>query len=237
MKKRKTNEKWVPSRCCFAAAVWCLPFLLIAAAICFRSRRGCFGNTPALHNVYHTYLKSSTSTLFQPNERVVSSGAADTKNEKNEQVLLQDGGANNIFSGLTRGQFRESRHTIVQAILGTDMSSHMEQCADVFQFAQKARRQGADEHRVGTGGGLARPAAGPARRAGGALDRGTVPPTPPPPGIVFCADKAEDRCFLTKTITHWCVRALVAVTAVQSSLALPAASHPSPHYSFSSIVQ
>ncbi|CAN0499931.1 unnamed protein product [Ectocarpus sp. 12 AP-2014] len=56
------------------------------------------------------------------------------------QVLLEEGGANNIFSGLTRIQFRDVRQTIVQAILGTDMSDHMQHCADVFQFALKARR-------------------------------------------------------------------------------------------------
>ncbi|CAM9718648.1 unnamed protein product, partial [Ectocarpus sp. 13 AM-2016] len=60
------------------------------------------------------------------------------------QVLLEEGGANNIFSGLTRIQFRDVRHTIVQAILGTDMSDHMQHCADVFQFALKARRLAAD---------------------------------------------------------------------------------------------
>ncbi|CBJ32977.1 conserved unknown protein [Ectocarpus siliculosus] len=56
------------------------------------------------------------------------------------QVLLEEGGANNIFSGLTRIQFRDVRQTIVQAILGTDMSGHMQHCADVFQFALKAKR-------------------------------------------------------------------------------------------------
>ena len=57
-----------------------------------------------------------------------------------KQVLLQEGGANNIFSELTRAQFRDVRRTIVQAILGTDMSSHMQHCAEVFQFAQKVKR-------------------------------------------------------------------------------------------------
>lgn len=61
------------------------------------------------------------------------------------QVLLQEGGANNILSELTRAQFRDARRTIVQAILGTDMSSHMQHCAEVFQFAQKAKRLRAGE--------------------------------------------------------------------------------------------
>eukprot|EP00903_Cladosiphon_okamuranus_P017086 g15744.t2 len=41
------------------------------------------------------------------------------------QVLLHEGGGNNIFSGLSRAQFRDARHTIVQAILDqrTDLSS------------------------------------------------------------------------------------------------------------------
>lgn len=55
------------------------------------------------------------------------------------QILLQKGGANNIFKELTKAQFRDARQTIVQAILATDMSGHMQHCADVFQFAQRAK--------------------------------------------------------------------------------------------------
>lgn len=127
---------------------------------------------------------------------------------KHEQVLLQEGGGNNIFSGLTRAQFRDARHTIVQAILGTDMSSHMEHCADLFQFAQKAERQSADEDRGRAPGRLEHAASGLAGDAGGALDGAAVPP-PSPPWRVFCVRRPEDRCFLTKTVVHWCVRLLL----------------------------
>ncbi len=72
------------------------------------------------------------------------------KQSINKQVLLQEGGANNILSELTRAQFRDARRTIVQAILGTDMSSHMQHCAEVFQFAQKAKRLRADEAAAAT---------------------------------------------------------------------------------------
>lgn len=59
--------------------------------------------------------------------------------------MLEEGGANNIFSELTRAEFRDVRQTIVKAILGTDMSSHMQHCADIFQLAQKAKRLRAGE--------------------------------------------------------------------------------------------
>lgn len=133
--------------------------------------------------------------------------------EQNEQVLLlQEGGANNIFSELTRAQFRDVRQTIVQAILGTDMSSHMEHCADVFQFVQKAERRRTDEDGEGTAtrGGMAPPASAVAEDAGGELDRPAVPPRPP--WHVFFVHKPEDRSFLAKTVVHWCVRVFVAVT-------------------------
>ncbi|CAN0201643.1 unnamed protein product, partial [Laminaria digitata] len=70
------------------------------------------------------------------------------------QILLQKGGANNIFSELTKAQFRDARQTIVHAILATDMSGHMQHCADVFQFAQRAKtlRGGAAGGRGGAGG-------------------------------------------------------------------------------------
>ncbi|CAB1117562.1 unnamed protein product [Ectocarpus sp. CCAP 1310/34] len=67
-------------------------------------------------------------------------------------VLLEEGGANNIFSGLTRAQFRDVRQTIVQAILGTDMSGHMQHCADVFQCVQKAKKLAAFRGRGCSGG-------------------------------------------------------------------------------------
>eukprot|EP00752_Nemacystus_decipiens_P012174 g10792.t1 len=116
------------------------------------------------------------------------------------QVLLQEGGMNNVFSGLTRAQFRDARQTIVQAILGTDMSSHMEHCANVFQFAQKAERQSADEDTGGAGGGLERTGSGLPADTREALDGVAV--QPPPPWRVFCVEKPEDRSFLTKTIVH-----------------------------------
>lgn len=77
-----------------------------------------------------------------------------TKRPRTRQVILEEGGANNIFSELTRAQFRDARQTIVKAILGTDMSSHMQHCADLFQFAQKAKRL-----RAGGGRGAAEGAA------------------------------------------------------------------------------
>ncbi|CAM9660218.1 unnamed protein product [Ectocarpus sp. 6 AP-2014] len=80
------------------------------------------------------------------------------------QVLLEEGGANNIFSGLTRAQFRDVRQTIVQAILGTDMSGHMQHCADVFQCVQKAKKLAAFRGR-GCPGGRAS-ASGAASRQG-----------------------------------------------------------------------
>lgn len=120
-------------------------------------------------------------------------------------MLLQEGGANNIFSGLTRAQFRDARQTIIEAILGTDMSGHMEHCADVFQLAQRAERRGVDEDRGGGGGGLERATSNLTRSAGGTFDRAAVPP-PPPSRPFFCGDTPKDRAFLTKAIIHWCVR-------------------------------
>eukprot|EP00752_Nemacystus_decipiens_P001857 g1789.t1 len=89
------------------------------------------------------------------------------------QVILQEGGANNIFSELTRAQFRDARQTIVKAIIGTDMSSHMQHCADLFQFAQKAKRL-----RAGGGRGAAEGAAAAAAAAGAAAANqgGNLPP-------------------------------------------------------------
>ncbi|CAN0274865.1 unnamed protein product [Pylaiella littoralis] len=78
------------------------------------------------------------------------------------QVILEAGGANNIFSGLTRAQFRDARQTIIQAILGTDMSQHMQQCADLFQFVRKAKKLrtgGGGRGGIGGGGGVAAAAA------------------------------------------------------------------------------
>lgn len=56
------------------------------------------------------------------------------------------------MSELTRSQFREVRQTIVQAILATDMSRHMQHCAEVSQFAQRAKslRAGVDGGAAGT---------------------------------------------------------------------------------------
>ena len=115
---------------------------------------------------------------------------------------------------------------MVKAILGTDMSSHMQHCADLFQFAQKAKRL-----RAGGGRGAAAAAAATRSRlrqgkgqgrnlpphkrpkseaaaAGEALltPSPPSPPLPPSPAHIFSVDRAEDRSFLTQTIVHWCVR-------------------------------
>lgn len=138
-------------------------------------------------------------------------------------MLLQEGGANNIFSELTRAQFRDTRQTIVQAILGTDMSSHMEHCAHVFQFAQKAERRSTDEERGGAGRELESAESGLAAGADGELDGVAV--QPPPPWRVFSVEKPEDRSFLTKTIVHWCVGVLLSgggcAAEFRCALALP----------------
>ena len=79
------------------------------------------------------------------------------------QILLKKGGANNIFSELTKAQFRDARLTIVNAILATDMSGHMQHCADVFQFAQRDKSLR----------GAAAAAAGGGQRGGGGADAGS----------------------------------------------------------------
>lgn len=118
---------------------------------------------------------------------------------------MEDGGANNIFSGLTRAQFRDARQTIVQAILGTDMSSHMQHCADVFQLAQKVKRLSADGEGGVRGRTLGRGSPRGAGCAGGARDKAAFLPPMPLNEPVFSVNEAEDRSFLTKTIVHWCV--------------------------------
>lgn len=120
-------------------------------------------------------------------------------------MLLGDGGANNIFSELTRAQFRDARQTIVQAILSTDMSSHMQHCADVFQLAQKAKRVKAGEKGGGGERALGRGSHRGAGGRGGARDRITFVSPLPSRETIIAINKAEDRSFLTKTIVHWCV--------------------------------
>lgn len=150
-------------------------------------------------------------------------------------MILEEGGANNIFSGLTRAQFRDARQTIVKAILCTDMSSHMQHCAEIFQFAQKAKQLRAS--RV-NGAGAATTVATRATRSGALPGKGQererskselaqgrethgaagggrsgvlLKPIPltlslsPPLAHIFSVDRAEDRSFLTQTILHWCV--------------------------------
>eukprot|EP00752_Nemacystus_decipiens_P012198 g10814.t1 len=95
------------------------------------------------------------------------------------QVILEKGGANNIFSELTGAEFRDVRQTIVKAILGTDMSGHMQHCADVFQHAQKAKRLREVERKEA------------AEAAAAAKDH-----------VVFSVERAEDRSFLTQAIVH-----------------------------------
>lgn len=68
---------------------------------------------------------------------VIAKGAAGSI--RTMQVLLQEGGSNNILSGLTRSEFREVRQLITQAILATDMSRHMQHCAEVAKYAQRAK--------------------------------------------------------------------------------------------------
>ncbi|CAM9356125.1 unnamed protein product, partial [Hapterophycus canaliculatus] len=141
-----------------------------------------------------------------------------------QQVLLEEGGANNIFSGLTRAQFRDVRQTIVQAILGTDMSAHMEHCAEVFRFAENAkalratRTRGGQSVRVNKSRTPTRSSGtctGPTGAKDGATPDGTGAcggqrghagcggrgPAPPAEHI-FNVHNARDRSFLTRTIIH-----------------------------------
>lgn len=71
-------------------------------------------------------------------------------------MLLQDGGANNILSELTDSQFKEARKVMIQAILATDMSTHIHHCAELAKLAQRAKnlRNGGAEARNSAGGTL-----------------------------------------------------------------------------------